>query len=126
MKEDLIDIEGIKILVDKFYERIRIDDLLGPIFESKLHGNWDKHLSKMYDFWNTILFSKGSYKGSPFEQHRELPVHKEHFDRWLSLFEETIDQYFEGKNAKEALLRAKTIGWTFLSKIEHLRHDQSS
>lgn len=119
-KEDIVKV------VDSFYTKVQSDELLGPIFLERLGGHWDAHLEKMYDFWNTILFSNGSYKGSPFEKHVKLAVNKEHFDRWLYLFEETIGELFEGKVASDALQRAKVIGWTFWSKIEHLRADEHS
>lgn len=119
-KEDIVKV------VDSFYTKVQSDELLGPIFLERLGEHWDAHLEKMYDFWNTILFSNGSYKGSPFEKHVKLAVNKEHFDRWLYLFEETIGELFEGKVASDALQRAKVIGWTFWSKIEHLRADEHS
>ncbi len=115
--KDIEGIEDIKVFVNAFYDLVRQDDLLGPIFEKKLGGHWDHHLEKMYNFWNTILFSKGSYKGSPYQKHEALPVRQEHFDRWLELFEKVLNQNFEGKQTEEAIQRAKIIGWTFWSKI---------
>lgn len=120
------DLEGKKdiiVLVDEFYTKVRRDDLLGPIFNEKLGNHWEQHLAKMYDFWDTILFSKGGYKGSPFEKHQSLPVEKVHFERWLALFEETMHEHFEGTVSAEAIQRATTIGWTFWSKIQYLKQD---
>ena len=116
--KDIEGIKEIKLFVDAFYDKVRKDDLLGPVFEAKLAGHWDAHLARMYDFWNTILFSQGSYKGSPYQKHETLPVKKDHFDRWLKLFEEVLRSNFEGKQTDETIQRAKVIGWTFWSKID--------
>jgi hemoglobin len=121
--KDLTPGADIKQMVDTFYDRVNNDQLLSAVFNDFAHVDWKHHLPKMYDFWDTILFSKGSYKGSPFEKHIGLPVQKEHFDHWLSLFEENIRTQFAGPNAEEAIQRSKIIGFTFWSKISHLRSD---
>lgn len=126
--KDIENLEDIKVFVDAFYEQVKLDVLLGPVFESKISNHWDVHLERMYDFWNTILFSKGSYKGSPYQKHETLPVSKTHFDRWLELFELVVRSRFEGKQTNEAIQRAKVIGWTFWSKIDQYQtaHDQKN
>lgn len=116
--KDIEGIEDIKLFVDEFYQKVQKDELLGPVFDSKIGGHWDAHLEKMYDFWNTILFSNGSYKGSPYQKHEALPVGKEHFDRWLELFEQVLRSNFEGKQTDNTIQRAKIIGWTFWSKMD--------
>lgn len=116
--KDIEGIKDIKLFVNNFYDLVKEDELLGPIFESRIGGHWDIHLEKMYNFWNTILFSNGSYKGSPYQKHEVLPVSKVHFDRWLELFENVVRSNFEGKQADETIQRAKIIGWTFWSKID--------
>jgi hemoglobin len=120
---DLNTFEDIQQLVDAFYAKVNNDELLAPVFNDHAHVDWQQHLPKMYDFWSTILFSKGNYKGSPFEKHVGLPVEKEHFDRWLNLFEATMSELFAGPNAEDAVQRAKLIGFTFWSKISHIRTD---
>jgi len=103
---DAQDIQGrpeIIRLVDHFYQRIRTDDLLGFIFNDLAAVNWDAHLPKMYDFWQTVLFRDGGYKGDPIAAHAKLlaktELGKEQFDRWLTLFEESVDALFQGPNA---------------------------
>jgi hemoglobin len=41
----------------------------------------------------------------------------EHFQRWLSLFNETLDERFTGEKAEMARQRAALIGWTIQSKM---------
>lgn len=113
----LENLEDIKVLVDSFYEKVNQDALLSPVFNDHAQIDWDTHLPKMYNFWNTILFSEGDYKGSPYQKHESLPVMKDHFDRWLLLFGNTVDELFTGTKAEEAKKRANVIGITFWSKI---------
>lgn len=123
------DIEGkedIITFVDDFYGEVRKDELLAPIFESKIGEDWDVHLEKMYDFWNTILFSKGGYKSSPFQKHEALPVSRKHFERWLELFETVLKRKFAGVQTEETIKRAQVIGWTFWSKIAHYQSANGS
>ena len=120
MKE-LENMEDIKVMVDAFYDKVNLDEMLSPIFNDHVKINWDKHLPIMYNFWNTILFSEGDYKGSPFKKHEALPVMKDHFDRWLLLFSTTVDELFTGHMAEEAKKRANVIGITFWSKIAQSR-----
>jgi hemoglobin len=119
--EDIINIEDIKILVDHFYDKVKIDVLLGPIFNGILEGHWPGHLQKLYRFWQTILLDEHTYHGSPFPPHAQLPVERKHFDRWIELFEKTVDEQFVGEKATEAKLRANKMAEMFQYKIEQYK-----
>ena len=110
--------DGIKKLVDAFYDKVNRDELLSPVFNEFAKVEWQNHLSRMYNFWDTILFYEGDYKGSPFPKHAPLPIDKKHFERWISLFNSTIDEHFSGSMANEAKLRALSIATVFQSKLE--------
>jgi hemoglobin len=124
MKPDIENKEDIKLLVDTFYDAVRNDELLGFIFNDLMHVNWDNHLPKMYSFWENILFQTGNYQGRPFPPHLDIndkqTLTNEHFRRWINLFNATVDELFEGKNATEIKLRAKTIKETWNSKINYI------
>ncbi len=102
----------IRQMVDAFYERIREDDLLGPIFEERIE-DWSKHLPTMYSFWGSILLGKAEYSGNPFAKHMPLPVEHDHFERWIRLFIETVDYLFSGPKAEQAKAAAKSIAHSF-------------
>lgn len=55
-KKEIENIADIKILVDTFYNQVRNDELLSPIFNGIIKDNWPAHLEKMYRFWQTVLF----------------------------------------------------------------------
>lgn len=83
-----IDEAMIRQLVDAFYERVRADEVLGPVFAAKI-TDWPRHLGQMYRFWGSVLLYAAEYTGSPMARHRALPIDATHFERWLALFERT-------------------------------------
>ena len=89
--EDLLPTERtISAVVHAFYDRIRQDDLLAPIFNPRLEGHWDEHLATMVDFWSSVLLSSGRYQGRPLALHGQLgELTPEMWERWLQLFAET-------------------------------------
>lgn len=112
--------DEIKELVDSFYDKVNRDPLLSPVFNDFAGVNWEKHLPVMYSFWGSILLGNFTYKGNPFLKHIPLPIDKTHFDRWLSLFMETIDERFTGEKAEEAKQRAQSIAGIFQYKLATL------
>jgi hemoglobin len=81
----------IELIVHRFYEKVRKHAVLGPVFATEMHEDWDKHLQKMCDFWQTVMFGRGLYKGNPLLAHRQIPsIRPEHFEHWLGLFRETL------------------------------------
>ena len=124
-KNELLNLDDVKLLVNTFYSKIREDALLGEIFNGVIGDRWSVHLEKMYRFWQTILLGDHTYFGSPFLPHANLPIGKEHFDRWLSIFYLTIDDLFEGTKADEAKWRAEKMAIMFQSKIQHYRDNPS-
>lgn len=124
--KDISTIEDIKVLVDEFYQGIRENELLGPIFNPILKDRWPPHLEKMYRFWQTVLLQEHTYFGSPFPPHAKLPVSQLHFDTWLRLWHSVIDQHFKGEKADEAKWRGDKMAEMFLSKIEYYRDNSAT
>lgn len=86
----------ISTLVETFYERIRVDEELGPIF-SNVVDDWPPHLARMKDFWASVAFNAGRYSGRPVPKHQALEhVTPAHFQRWLTLFERTLEDTAAG------------------------------
>lgn len=105
-------------LVDRFYARVRQDPLIGPVFADVV--DWEEHIPKITDFWDSLLFGAGNYHGRPFPPHVPLGLRAEHFERWLSLFRLTVDESWTGLKADEIKTRATNIGRTFLSNLQLL------
>jgi hemoglobin len=102
------------LLVSEFYSKVRKDELLGPVFA---HVNWEHHTPLIVNFWSSILLGDQSYQGNPFKKHINLPIRPQHFERWLQLFKETINENFKGEVAQEAMNRADTIAKMFQFRL---------
>jgi hemoglobin len=119
--KDISTVEDIRQLVDAFYEKVRQDELLAPIFNERILGNWPQHLEKMYAFWQTVLLHQQAYQGSPFPPHAQLPIDHSHFERWMNLFTSTVDTLYEGEKANNAKWRAGKMAEMFQIKIEYYK-----
>ena len=118
---DILGRDEIVRLVDRFYEKVRDDETLGFIFDKVAQVDWPAHLPKMYDFWQTVLFRDGGFRGDPIGKHARLVpltnMGREQFDRWLVLFEETVDELFTGENAEHIKRCAADMAKVIHSKI---------
>jgi hemoglobin len=67
----------------------------------------------MCDFWETVLFRAGLYRGNALVVHRQLnerhPLYANHFTRWLTLWEATVDDMYHGPAAERAKVQAGRI-----------------
>jgi len=124
-QQDITGIEDIKILVDDFYSRIQQDELLAPIFNFRLSTHWGPHLEKMYTFWNAALFGVKGYSGNPFMKHATMELDQEHFDRWIRMFNETVDTYFEGSVAEDAKRRALVMANMFQLRLKEIKDNNT-
>jgi len=122
-RKDIKQLEDVQLLVNHFYEQVRKDDLLADIFNNIIQDRWPQHLEKMYRFWQTVLLDEHTYMGSPFVPHASMSLNENHFDRWLTLFSATVDQFFEGENAEKAKQQGRRMAIMFLSKINYLREN---
>ena len=121
MKHDIKDKQDIALLVNTFYDTIRGDEILGPIFNDVAKVNWERHIPLLIEFWSTILFSKPGYKGNPMQAHIDLneifPLKEEHFHHWRQLFFTTVDDLFEGPAAEHIKQRATHIASLMMYKV---------
>ena len=123
-KQDIENLDDIKLLVNTFYDKVRRDAALAPIFNAQIQDRWPQHLEKMYTFWQTVLLGEHTYFSSPFPPHSKLPVDHSNFEQWLQLFTQTINELFSGAIADEAIWRANKMAQLFEMKIEHYRNQQ--
>ncbi len=120
-KKDLTTEEDIKKMVNTFYDKVNVDNLLSPIFNDFAGIDWSHHLPKMYAFWNFLILGIPGYKGQPFPMHTRLPITQEHFKKWVKLFLSNIDEHFSGTNAELAKSKAESIALTFQYKMGLLK-----
>ena len=86
-----IDEAMIERLVRRFYESVRADPLIGPVFAARI-ADWEPHLRRMMEFWSSVALMSGRYHGQPMQKHLPLPIQADHFDRWLTLFEQAASE----------------------------------
>ena len=124
---DVLDEAMIHAVVHGFYDRIRQDDLLGPIFNARIGAeDWTIHLTKMCDFWSATLLRTGRYEGRPLPPHVTIPeLGEEHFRRWLSLFRETVRRECPPEVAHLFMDRALRIAHSFRLAIAFNRQEDS-
>jgi len=61
--KDIENLNDIQVFVYEFYDLVKEDQMLSPIFASRIaDDDWGDHLKRMCDFWNTVLFfNKGIF-----------------------------------------------------------------
>lgn len=106
-----LDESDLNALLAGFYDRVRQDDLLGPVFNGAV-ADWDDHLARIADFWSSLLTGSGRYKGDPIAMHM---IHADRitpamFLRWLDLWDEATARTLDPVLAAEAQARARRVG----------------
>ncbi len=107
--------QHIAALVYGFYDQVRADAELGPVFEAAIGDHWDSHLVTMCDFWSALLLGTSRFEGRPLAKHLRLrdQITPAHFQRWLRLFAETADQVLPPDAAAQARFKAHNIAQAF-------------
>lgn len=110
MQDPKLDTAQIAQLVDRFYEKVRVDPLLGPVFKAAVH-DWDEHKRTLTSFWCSVVLRANSYRGNPMAVHRDQPgIRTEHFERWLALWRTTTREVLDEAGAGLMLEHADRIG----------------
>lgn len=113
----------VRAVVEAFYARARADDVVGPVFNRVIAAeDWPAHLSKITDFWSSMLLGTASYMGRPMPKHIAIPeLSDAHFQRWLNLFRMTVEELCPPPVAALFIERAETIGNNFRIRIAQFR-----
>ena len=123
--DDIKSRNDIETIVGTFYTKALEDDVIKHFFHDVVKVDLSKHLPVITDFWESILLETQVYKDNAMSKHMALhrlsPMGKEHFDRWLSLWDETVTSLYLGPKADLAIERAQQIGMLMQHKISNLR-----
>ena len=107
----------IHTLVYAFYDRVRADPDLGPVFD-RVITDWTPHLAKMCDFWSSVTLMSGRYHGTPMSAHAAVPgIEPRHFTRWLELFRRTANDVCPPDAAALFVDRAERIAQSLQTGI---------
>ncbi len=101
---------SIAILVNQFYDEVRADPVLAPVFNGAIGDRWEAHLARMVDFWSTVMLGSRDFQGNVFAKHMQLNgVTPTHFARWLELFNATSTRLFAPSVAEEFMTAGRRI-----------------
>ncbi|MWV61795.1 hypothetical protein DCO58_07645 [Helicobacter saguini] len=127
MKFSEVNDDSINELMDVFYNKVRINPELGPIFNGKVgtdEASWDAHKAKIASFWRLQLLGEQGYNGYPMKAHLELdPFPREFFNTWLGLFEESLNEVYDNPECVGLVLsRANMIAARFQKMMYEFPH----
>ncbi|GAB3789318.1 group III truncated hemoglobin [Dyella agri] len=105
-----LDETRIATLVERFYDKVRADASIGPIFNAAVH-DWPEHKDLLTRFWCSVALGAQSYRGNPMAVHRGQPsIRAVHFARWLELWHETTNEVLDEDDAARMQDYADRIG----------------
>ncbi len=118
---DLASRADVEALLRRFYGQAFRDDILAEPFDEVRARGLEAHLPVMCDFWETVLFHAGLYRGSALQPHKRvhdrIPLSGKHFLRWLTLWNTTVDQMYQGPVAEHAKIQAARIAATMHRRL---------
>jgi hemoglobin len=120
-RPDIATREDCERVVRAFYERAFEDPIIGFLFTDVAHLDLEAHVPRITSFWETILLGRRTYGGGAFRPHAELhakvPLRRAHFDRWVALWSETVDEFFAGERAELAKAHARRVATAFHGRL---------
>jgi hemoglobin len=108
-------------LVRAFYGRALEDPIIGWIFTDVAELDLEAHVPRLTAFWETVLLGAQTYSGGSFHPHAAVHAKAElkagHFERWLALWYQTLDELFAGPRAEGAKVHAFRLGNAFRMRL---------
>src|SRR5262245_23852714 len=124
MPRDIESRTDCEALVRAFYARAFEDPLIGWLFTDVARLDLEAHVPRITSFWETVLLGARTYGGGAFRPHAELHMKAElraaHFERWLVLWGETVDERFSGERAELAKEHAWRVAHAFHGRLSTL------
>jgi hemoglobin len=96
-----------------FYSEVQKDPVIGIFFTEIIRVDWEQHIPKIADFWESLLFGTQNYSGNVMEKHLHLnalkAIQANDLDIWFSYWERTIRKMYLGYKSEEMISRGKSI-----------------
>jgi hemoglobin len=124
MKNDISNREDLLNLLTLFYNKLLADNSISYLFTDVAKIDLSHHLEILVNFWDSVLFQNDGYRKNAMQPHlvlhKKSPLQKHHFKTWLTYFNESVDELFEGEKAFLAKERALSIATVMQIKIGQL------
>lgn len=121
MKRDIENREDVVLLVDSFYQKVLESPLIAIFFKEVVPISLVHHMPIMYDFWESLIFDLAKYRGNPMTKHMVMDEIKSleevHFQEWLGLWTQTVDELYLGEYAEKAKDKGQSIASLMQYKI---------
>lgn len=123
MKNDIETREELEEILKIFYKKAFADELIGYFFTEVVPLDLKTHIPVIANFWESIVFNKPNYRKNVMEVHQHIhhlsKIQKEHLDRWVKIFTETLDENFAGAKTELMKQRARSIATLMDIKLNH-------
>ncbi|ANE52532.1 group III truncated hemoglobin [Flavisolibacter tropicus] len=123
MKRDIENREDIEKLLEAFYQQATQDPSIGRFFTEVVPLDMQQHIPVIAGFWEAILFGSRTYSKNVMAVHQHIhqlsSIKKEHLDRWVQLFTQTVDRLFEGEKATLMKQRGASIATLMDIKLNY-------
>lgn len=123
MKRDIETREELEEFLRVFYKKAFADELIGHFFTEVVPLDLKTHIPVIASFWESIVFNTHGYRKNVMEVHQHIhdlsKIQKQHLDRWVKIFTETLDEFFEGFKTELMKQRARSIATLMDLKLNH-------
>jgi len=117
---DIATDNDVGVIVRRFYRAVIPDELLGPVFE-RFDVDWSQHIPKLARYWEHVLLCRPASGANTIGAHgrvqRIAPFDGAHIDRWVELWDQTVDECYVGPVAELAKARAHQVGRALRSRV---------
>lgn len=124
MKKDIADRNDLLKLLTLFYSKLLADRSISYLFTDIAKIDLPHHMDTLVNFWDSVLFQNDVYRKNAMQPHlilhQKSPLQKHHFDTWLTYFNESVDELFDGEKAFLAKERALSIATVIQIKVSQL------
>ncbi len=126
MKHDIRNREDIRLLMERFYDKLLADESISYLFTDVAKINLEEHFPVLVNFWDSILFQADTYQKNAMKPHVDLhqqsPLEAHHFKTWLGYFIATVNELFDGEKAELARQRATSIATIMQIKVIEMKN----
>ena len=117
--------QDLYLLVNQFYKKLLSNHSISYIFTDIVKIKIEEHLPILVTFWSQMIFENGGYTNNITDIHLKVDklshLSPELFEIWLTHFNLTINELFEGENDNKVMAQAQQLAMIMQIKIDYNR-----